>query len=420
MLPRYSDLLLQIIHQDPALPEPAAFAGFSPEDWQAFTAEAIRFRLAFQVLSFLKKDQPQAPTVPEECISFLRQAVRFNLMQNLRQQGHLRKMLAACAAEDIPVILLKGLWLSEMVYRDQKARQTGDIDLLLKLEDMPRFTALVRRLGFSIPPETDNIAWNASSSNELSLTHPTDGSSFDIHWALTRPDVELPIDERKMWQRSKVFSVSGVPTRSLCVEDQLLYLCFHAAEHHLFEYVGPRALLDIALLVSSPPDIMDWNDVINRAFELGWARSVWIMLVLAERNLGTEPPFGVLDALNPKSDQDQALPPLALEALLLTQRRRGRLSDNVVRVIDEPSWPKKISFAIGRTFPSWQEVQKNSGGHPAGWRLLKLYVSRWKRLAQEHGPGLVKAATGDSYQTAELARNKVLGTWLKDDRTKNL
>ncbi len=336
-------------------------------------------------------------------------------MGNLRQQGHLKRMLTACQAENIPVILLKGLWLSETVFRDPKARLTGDIDLLFRQEDMPRFTVLARRLGFSIPAEIRNLAAVDASRNEYPLRNTKDGSYFDVHWALTHPASEVPIDETLVWQRSEMFSIGGLPVRSLCVEDHLLYICFHAAAHHRFDYVGPRALLDVAQLVSSPPRAIGWNEVVDRSHELGWSRSVWIMLALAQRYLGTVLPQGVLGALqpgNPLGALEQDILQAALEALFLTQRHGDRLSDNVVRLIEEPSWKERMKIALGRVFPSRQEIAQGSGPDLSGWQLYRLYTRRLRRLAREHAPGLVQVAYGSAQRKAELNRTKLLGNWL--------
>lgn len=420
MPPRFSDLLLQIIHRDPSRIEPRAFSGFSSAGWREFVAEAIRYRLAFQVLRFLSGTPQPVPRVPPESLEQLKTSVRSTLMANLRQQGHLKKMVTACEAENIPVIMLKGLWLSETVFRDPKARLTGDIDLLFRREDMPRFTLLARRLGFNIPAEIRDLAAVDASHNEYPLRHPKDGSYFDVHWALTHPETETPIDEFRLWQRSDLFSIGGILVRSLCVEDHLLYICFHAAAHHRFDYVGPRALLDVAQLVSSPPRAIDWDEVVHRSFELGWSRSVWIMLAMAQRYLGTVVPQRVLVALQPEDSLgvlEQDILQAALEALFLTQRHGDRLSDNVVRLIEEPSWAERMKIALGRVFPSRQEIAQGSGPDVSGWQLYRLYTRRLRRLAREHAPGLVQVAYGSAQRKAELNRTKLLGNWLDQGST---
>jgi hypothetical protein len=56
-------------------------------------------------------------------------------------------MLDAYEAEGIPLLLKKGLWIIKKLYQNMATRLSGDIDILLKPEDMPRCTRLVQRLG---------------------------------------------------------------------------------------------------------------------------------------------------------------------------------------------------------------------------------------------------------------------------------
>lgn len=381
-------------------------------DWHAFVAEAIQYRLAFQLLEYLGGSPNREALAPPEALSVLRHHVRATMMQNLRQQGHLRHMLAACHAEGIDVMLLKGLWLGQVVYRDIKARETGDIDLLFRPEDMARATALFRRLGFAIPSDVASLADMPPACNEFPLTHPATGSFFDVHWALTHPDKETPIDTEKLWRRSHVYGIAGVECRSLCLEDHLLYLCFHAVEHHRCVYVGPRALLDVAQLVAKPPQPIDWEDVIARAHELGWSRGAWLMLVLIQDHLGVTLPAGTIEALRPHNANNLPIRAAAIEALFLDQRHQERMAENLVRLIDEPFWSDRFSLVAKRLFPARAEIADYFQTQVETPGLYRLYVRRWGIMLKEHLPDLVQIIRRDPVRTSELSRTEVFKQWM--------
>ena len=84
--------------------------------------EAIHFRLAYQTHQFLTADPERLALVPEIARHRLSESIRSTLMHNLRQQRQLQNMLMACEAAGLPVILVKGLWLTHIVYGDIKAR----------------------------------------------------------------------------------------------------------------------------------------------------------------------------------------------------------------------------------------------------------------------------------------------------------
>ena len=411
MRTRSIDLLLQFLHADPTLPNPAHLAVLGAADWEALTAEAIRYRIAFQVGERIKADPRRRACAPEACVRYLNEAVRTTLLRNLRQQGHLREMLTALHAADIPVILVKGLWLAETVYRDQRARATGDIDLLFKPRDMPQLTRLLRDSGFAIPAEVQSICELAPSGNEFPLRHPVKRSFFDIHWALTRPPFEAPVDEQQFWQRAETVSLAGLECRGLCLEDHLLYVCFHAVEHHRFLYVGPRVLVDVAVLVARPPRALDWGAIVARARELKWQRGVWLMLDLAREYLGAPSPKVVLDELRPAARPDVATRRAFIETLFLAQQHADSLPANAVRALDESSWGRRLALVRQRLFPGRESVATYFN-RPADAREIHwLYVRRLLLLGKAYLPKIGSLLYGNATSRQELERVRLINRW---------
>ncbi len=152
-------------------------------------------------------------------------------------------------AAGIPLLVMRGLWLVENVYRDLRARHSGDVDLLVRPEDMPRFTRLVQTLGFKVPRDIGDIREITAANHEFSLFNPATGAGFDLHWSLTHLLEEAQVDDDRFRQGSEIFTLGDQPCRSAGLEDHLLLCCFHATLHHRFKYVGPRALLDIARVI---------------------------------------------------------------------------------------------------------------------------------------------------------------------------
>lgn len=412
---RFSNLLLEILHCNPSLPDPARLMALSTDDWQAFTAEAIRFRMAFQVKTFLDANSQLSGIVPQVCLDQLGERVRKTLMNNLLQQAHLRDMLALLKEEDIPVMLLKGLWLGETVYRDLKARATGDIDLLLRLEEMPRFTKLLVERGFDVPKDTANICDLAPAKNEFPLINPARNSFFDIHWALTLSPIQKPVDEETFWQRSEIYTIAGLPCRSLCVEDHLLYLCFHAADHHRFNYIGPRALLDVACLIAHPPHPIKWDDLVTRARELAWERAVWLMLDLTRVHLGSQVPQSVLNELCPAGGNDQLIHSMAIDAIFLDQPHTHNLHVNIVRLTEERSLLKRAAFFYERLFPASEEIATKFMTSVNSPGIRWLYFKRIGLLIKKHLPKIFLMMFKNVAVMAEKERIKAIDNWMEGD-----
>ena len=411
MLPCSTDLLLQFLHCDPALPDPAALAALGPADWDALTGKAIDVRIAFQVSERIKADPRRQAYAPRHCLDRLNDTARATLVRNLRQQGHLRAMLSALQAADIPVLLLKGLWLAETVYRDHRARVTGDIDLLLRRRDVPRLTRLVRERGFAVPADAESIRDLVPSANAFPLRHVGQKAFFDIHWALTKPPLERPVDEEPFWQRSEVATLAGLRCQGLSLEDHLIYLCFHAVEHHRFLYVGPRALLDVAMLVATPQRPLDWAAIVARARSLQWQRGVWLMLDLVREFLGAPSPQAVLDALRPAAIPDAQTRRAFIEALFFSQQHADSLPANAVRALDAASWLRRLAIVSGRLFPPREAVATSFHRPVAAPEIYWLYAKRLVLMGKANLPRIGSLIFGDAAIRQELERVRLINRW---------
>jgi Uncharacterised nucleotidyltransferase len=411
----FADLLLQILHADPSLPDPHRFEALSPVEWEEFTTEAIRYRLAFQVSEYIKSQEMLRTKIPESCMERLSQTGRSTLMMNLQRQAQLRQMLTTCEAEGIPFLLMKGLWIVEQLYENLAARSSGDIDILLKPEDMPRFTRLMQRLGYELDPTISDIR-DIAPGNEFPL--PTlDGSNrYDVHWSMTHPGNESPIDEDKIWARSGLVTLAGKPCQSLCLEDHVLLLCFHAAIHHRFLYVGPRAMVDIAQAIKTPPRPIQWEELVTRAREMGWSRGVWLMLDLVREHLGVQPPQAILDALRPDNAEDSSIRKAALEAMFMDQAHQDVMGVEVVKLFSQAHWSDRLAHVWKRLFPAPAFIaghfQLSIHDARLPWIYPWLYVKRWQRILRDNLPKLLRLATRDPEQCSELERSQTILRWL--------
>ena len=416
MLTPFAGLLLQMLHEHPTPATTARLAALSADDWHSVTRYAIQYRLAFQFNVYLNSNERLRARVSEWDLRRLNNAVWLTLIQNLRRQGHLRKMHAACESAGIPFLLMKGLWLAETIYGDLKARGSSDIDLLLRPQDMPRFTQLAHANGFDIPRSCTDIRNLAMTTNEFKLIHPVTGAFFDIHWSLTHPIDETAVDEDTFWQRSEIVTLAGQPCRSLCLEDHVLLLCFHAAIHHRFAYVGPRALLDIAQVITRLPRPIAWDDFMARAHELGWSRGVWLVLDLVREHLGVTPPPTVLDGLRPLGADEQDIRQAALEAMFLHGTFQQMLGRTFERLVIAATARKRGVLLFKRLFPSRRFIANYFTvgiDHPG---IQWLYVKRWGLIIARLTPRLLELFGNDPWRREELKRSTIITKWLQYDK----
>lgn len=412
MPPRFNELILEILHADASRPTIDTLRRLSPSDWQTMIDEAIHFRLAYQTHQFLTADPERLALVPETARHRLSESIRSTLMHNLRQQRQLQNMLMACEAAGLPVILVKGLWLTHIVYGDIKARASGDIDLLVHPQDMPRMLGTLRELGFKPTVDETTLDNLMTHEHELTLNHPDDNACFDIHWSLTIPFEETPVDETQLWQRAETFDLAGLPCLSLSLEDHLLYLCFHTALHHRFLYVGPRALLDVAQLIACPPRAIDWHALTIRAREMGWQRGVWLTLAIVGDYFGVQAPATVLDELKPLDADETPIKSAALDAVFLGQDIHDSLTPNIVRLFDEPSWRQRTAILSRKLFPPVESIASLFQVDVNEISIFRLYLKHWQRLLNDHFFKMIRLSRGNPNHTLEWQRARLIKQWL--------
>lgn len=376
--------------------------------WESVADLAVETALSFQVLQ--AGDVTGTDQGSTGWAKALGTQIRHTTVRNALQHRRLKDLSAACERKAIPVLLTKGLWLVHCVYRNAAARDSGDIDLLFHPEDMARFTEVARELGYEVPGDGASLSAGAHSTNEFALRHPDGGLLVDVHWSLTNPETETPVDEGLLWERSELVDIAGVPCRTLNLEDHLLYLCFHAAMHHKFWAVGPRCLYDVAMMVRQPPRPIRWDELTARSHALGWGRAAWLMFALVDEHLGVPVPAGVMQALHRESTADQRVRQLAVEQIFAA-RQQESLYRHMARLLAPGTSGRRLAALRQLLLPSRVQMTNQSGVAP-GTPTWQLHVKRWSNKLCDWAPEIGALLVGSRTHRQELSRTRRIQQWL--------
>ena len=142
-------------------------------DWPSVAELARRHSLEPLLYHRLEREQ-KLSRVPAPEREQLRKAYYLNADRNIRRYHQLQPVLAALRDRGIPVILLKGACLAEIVYRNIALRPMRDVDLLVpktelarartalleygcahKPDDIDTFTRISHQLGVFVIPDPD-------------------------------------------------------------------------------------------------------------------------------------------------------------------------------------------------------------------------------------------------------------------------
>ena len=262
-----------------------------PLDWNA------TLRLADQhgITSLLYQNlAPLHDVVPPAVLASLRQSYERNIRKSLFLTRELIRILDCLDGLAIDVIPYKGVVLAEAYYGDMALRQSGDMDLFVRREDVTRIKRAVRALGYTprvlIPEDAEHDY--IDSGYECTFDSAAGINLLELQWALQPRFYAVDFDMDGLFERAVTVSVADRYVKTPSSEDLLLILSVHAAKHVWGRLIW---LCDIAQIIKR--ENLDWDWIQSQSQELGIKRILHITLLLMHRFLATPVPAPIKDAV---------------------------------------------------------------------------------------------------------------------------
>lgn len=215
-------LLLDLVRDGDDAPRPLPRGA---REWAAITASAEHHGLAPLLYRRLTR---AGGSLPADVMDRLERAAVGVAARNMLLAHELAAILRAAAGRGIRCVPLRGLVLAERLYGDITARPMGDLDLLVRREDLSRVTALLETLGFREVDRRPGFARAFSYTLEL-VKDAHGGVVVEPHWTIAYPPFVDTIGMDDVWTRCTPGRVVDVETLLLDPTDLLLHLCLHLA-----------------------------------------------------------------------------------------------------------------------------------------------------------------------------------------------
>jgi len=228
-------------------------------DWNGIIQQSLRHNIAPLLYQRLK-NLDSAGYIPNNVLQTLHEIYLQNAGRNVRLYYNLTKVLKILKDAGIPVIVLKGAHLTEVVYGKIGIRAMDDIDLLFKKKYLSRCQKKLMDTGYY--PYYSRLP-------------------LDIHWDFDITPTNLHINIEEVWERAQPAVIVGVEVLVLSPEDLLLHLCLHLAVKQLFQSVGLRTFCDIRETILHYHGQIQWEQVSSRAIQWGASKCVYLTLLFA-------------------------------------------------------------------------------------------------------------------------------------------
>lgn len=203
-------------------------------------------------------------SVPEGIMSRMKETYFAIAAYGMRQLAEFRLFGEAMNEAGVAIMILKGAYLAESLYRDPGLRPLSDIDIIVHEEDWPRIYPVLKEEGFSSLENKDFEAPPPKLARfdvQSHLQFAKDGGAcLEFQFDLYTIGLGM-VDIDGVWRRAVDAEVNGVPVKVPGPEDNLLHMVVHANRHGCSRL---KWLVDIAETLSNNM-ALDWNLIVEIA-----------------------------------------------------------------------------------------------------------------------------------------------------------
>lgn len=257
-------------------------------DWDGLIDLALQHRV---VPTLAARIAEMGRSVPSRALIRIQSEYDRVVLHNFASAAELIAVLQGFDREGIQAMPFKGVVLAAFAYGDLLKRPGGDLDLLVRAEDIARASTMVLQRGYELRPP---VAFDGGSElpepNEHTFIRPTDGMVLELRWKLdlmwNRYGRTLGMNW--VWPHRRTVMLSGAEIQNIDPERQLLLLCMHGSKHSWSRLIW---VCDVGKLIGSSPDL-DWEQALKEGRRQGLGRTLKLGVLLAVRMTGaTVPPW---------------------------------------------------------------------------------------------------------------------------------
>ncbi len=232
--------------------------------------------------------------IPDKVMKHFKGQYFSTIARNRHHYDELRKILQSFKDAGIPVIILKGAALAELVYHDVGLRGFNDIDILVRKEDLWKVKRRVLEAGYFLDERVSPEAYNEKFGCDLNYFKDF---PLEIHWDILRKvgsDKPTKVTIEELWKNATPVRITDIDTLILAPEDMLLHLCIHLPKHRYNRLIW---LCDLSEIITYYD--IDWNQVLKNANKCKAKLYMYYGLYFSSKLVGANVPPYVLQKLKP-------------------------------------------------------------------------------------------------------------------------
>lgn len=391
--------------------DPERLSSLTQEQWKKLLDIVATQRVTPLFLHRLKKkDLDQA--VPGDVYAFLRDVYMQNMVRVMKMSVQSRLVIKALNSADIPTIPLKGIVMANLIYESIGLREMNDIDLLVPPEKLARTAEILTGMGYK-PARPFHIDSIIHVGKHLPGFIKKDQGMIEIHWSITSPNLYYSIDPHELWEQAIPVQIMDYETLMFSPVDLLLHLCLHTSYQHQFDF-GLRPSCDIAEVIDHFGSTLDWQAVTERVKQRGWARGVYLALIIASEFAGADVPKDVLERLRPANVTDCVLNTAGTQ-IFEEKSFTSSVPEHFAKLLAKKSLMDKIQILMKRVFLPRTIISTQYLVPADSFKVYIYYPRRFFDVLIRHGRTfwhLIKHGENDHSLKSLVDRKALISDWL--------
>jgi hypothetical protein len=347
--------------------------------WESILFRAEWYRVSAILFHHLRNLDVRS-LVPDWAMERLKAVYVHNAVRNAHLRSKLHEVIRTLSAEGIPVILLKGAALLEIIYSNPALRPMADVDLMVPEDKADKAQQLVSELGYHAVGSPEAQERTRREHRHLpALVDQYMVGVFEVHSHIVRRDSPLRFDIASFWDQAREMPTTGVLAKVLAPEHQLIHLAINFLLDRRFRSYGALLqICDLAETLRHYSAETDWPLLEQQTVRDGLHGPVYCGLSLAKRLLDAPVPGEVLERLRPLEFSS------FMEELILTRRvlnTTRSLASELVPAGSEYSLSGLMQGIIRRLIPSRTYLSERYGDAALSKHPTRSYLRRWHQAA---------------------------------------
>lgn len=210
--------------------------------------------------------------------------------RNMLMSAELIRIMKLLEGNGIEALAFKGPVLAQMAYGDITLRQYGDLDILIRPDDLYKGVEILEQNGYAsaYPLNKQQFKSYSDIAHDYALINQKNYISVELHWRLLSDDFMVDIDTINFFKDTSKVTIQGINLNTLQLEELIIYLCIHGAKH---QWERLEWLVDIAYLTHTQS--INWKRLSELTYQIHSEKMVMSALFLCHNFLKTDFPHQI-------------------------------------------------------------------------------------------------------------------------------